>query len=122
MKNEIIVGIGGLILSALTYFAGVQRGLQKEKEERINEVLNKYMGFRKSNFTGGYDGLVKSGVATLKNDQEIRELYKLITQHGERAPLEIKKFKNVNLIFFDYVIENKVDFFKTSVEEIINKI
>ncbi len=81
------------------------------------------MEFRKTNFTGGYDGLLKSGVATLKNDREIRELYTLIIQHGERLPLEIEKFRHINLkIFFDYVIKNKISFFRTPIDEIINKL
>ncbi|MDD5173479.1 MAG: hypothetical protein PHV48_01460 [Candidatus Omnitrophica bacterium] len=123
MKNESIIGIGGIILSALTYFAGVQRGLQKEKRQRINDVFNKYMGFRKSNYTGGYDGLLKSGVATLKNDKEIRELYALIIQHGEKPPLEIEKFRNVCLKkFFDYAIDEKIDFYRVPINEILNRI
>ncbi len=126
MDDKVIIGIGGLIISVLSYFAGVIRtDLKYEKQERdsrIKNVFDKYMGFRKTNYTGGYDGLLKAGVATLKDDREIREVYTLIVKHAERPPLEIGKFDNIDLkAFFDFVIENKIDFLGISIEKILQR-
>lgn len=126
MDDKIIIGIGGLIISVLCYFAGVIRtNLKYEKQERdsrIKNVFDKYMEFRKTNQTGGYDGLLKAGVAILKDDREIREVYERIVKHGEKPPLEIGKFNNIDLkAFFDFVIKNRISFLKTPVEKILEK-
>jgi hypothetical protein len=63
MTNEILIGIGGLILGVLTYFAGVwrteKRHATQDRDARIRLVFERYMGFRRTNYTGGYDGLQK---------------------------------------------------------------
>ncbi len=88
----IIVGIGGLILAVLTYFAGVYRTEKQyksqEKGKRIEDVVNRYMEFRRTNKTAGLDGLQKSGIATLNSDAEIREVVDLIIKYGENDPLQ----------------------------------
>lgn len=47
MPNEILIGLGGLILSALTYFAGVYRTEKRlnkeEKRQRIEAVFNRHL-------------------------------------------------------------------------------
>lgn len=88
----IIVGIGGLILAVLTYFAGVYRTEKQyksqEKGKRIEDVVNRYMEFRRTNKTAGLDGLQKSGIATLNSDAEISEVADLIIKYGENDPLQ----------------------------------
>jgi len=128
VKNEIIIGLGGLLLCALTYFAGVwrteKRYLQEEKSDRMDAVFNRYMEFRKTNRTGGYDGLLKAGIATLESDAEIRELTKKIVAHAEMHPLggEAGPLNEVDLkIFFDYASREGVNFHRTSLEEVIEK-
>lgn len=53
MTTEILIGIGGLLLSVLTYFAGVHRTEKRlskdERNTRIQKVLDKYMNFKESN-------------------------------------------------------------------------
>lgn len=129
MNTEILIGLGGLILSVLTYFAGVHRTerrlLKKERDNRIRTVFNRYMEFRESNYTGGLDGLKKAGIATLTTNEEIYELFELITKHGERHPLSNDKevIEKVGLKkFFDYAIEHGVDFLRIPVGEIIREI
>ena len=55
MRNELIIGLGGLLLSVLAYFAGVYRTEKRyksqDKEKRLDKVLNRYMDFRKTNKT-----------------------------------------------------------------------
>jgi hypothetical protein len=91
MKTEFIIGIGGLLLAVLTYFAGVwrtgRRLSREDREKRVQRVFQKYMGFRSSNYTGGYDGLKKAGIATLASNNEIDELFHLIIAYGEAHPL-----------------------------------
>ena len=128
MTSEILIGLGGLLLSVLTYFAGVQgtqkRPSKKERNTRIQKVLDKYMGFRRSNYTSGIDGLQKAGAATLMSDDEVRELIDLIIKHGDANPLGNKAhlFDTIDFKrFFDYVANNRIDFFDTRVEDVLEK-
>jgi len=130
MKNEIIISIGGLLLSALMYFAGVfrteRRYKKQEKEKRIENVLNKYMEFRRIGETAGLDGLERAGVGMLKNDEEIREVVTLILQHGETDPLQRPFFQmdKIDLrVFFEEVRKRKLDFFNSKeITTLIDKI
>jgi len=118
MKSEIIIGIGGLLLSALTYFAGVYRTelryKKKAKEKRIENVVNRYMEFRKANETAGLDGLQRAGVGTLKDDAEIREVVNIIMKYGETDPLQrpAVQIDGIDLkVFFDEATKKKLNFF-----------
>ena len=68
MSNEILLGIGGLILIVLTYFADAYRTKRQlsnlDREARIRIVLDTYMRFCRTNKTNGLDGLQKAGIAT----------------------------------------------------------
>lgn len=129
MTNELLIGIGGLILSVLTYFAGVSRTENRhttqDREARIRRVFERYMEFRRTNYTGGYDGLHKSGISTLASNEEITELMNLIVAHGEAHPLGSDHevvFKSVNLLqFFRFAAEKRVNFITTPVERVINE-
>jgi hypothetical protein len=105
MTNEILVGIGGLVLSVLTYLAGIwqtqRRHRKADREVRVRRVFDKYMDFRRTNYTGGYDGLQKAGIATLGSNEEVRELIELIVAHGEAHPLgsgHATVFQNMDLL------------------------
>ena len=118
MKNEIIIGIGGLLLAVLTYFAGVyrteRRYKKQAKEKRIENVINRYMEFRKTNETAGLDGLQRSGVGTLKDDKEIREVVDTILKYGETDPLQrpALEMDGIDLkVFFEEAAKKKLNFF-----------
>jgi len=127
MSNEILIGIGGLILSVLTYFAGVSRTKKQlsvqDREERVCRVLDKYMEFRRTSNTSGLDGLQKAGIATLESNAEVTELLNRIVAHGEHHPLgsdHATVFLGVDLPrFFRYAAQNRVNFFRTSIEQVI---
>ena len=126
MKNEIIIGLGGLILLVLTYFAGVwrteSRHSQLDKRERMDAVYKSYMSFRHSGKTAGHDGLQKSGVATLVTDKEIRELADRIMAHGEADPLERQSglLDSIDLKkYFDYAARERIKFLTVKVEDVI---
>jgi hypothetical protein len=90
MSNEVLIGIGGLILSVLTFFAGMwlteRRHGTQDREARIRRVFDTYMGFRRRLQTGSCDGLQKAGIATLRSNDEIEELMRLLVAHGEGNP------------------------------------
>lgn len=127
MTSEILIGIGGLVLAALTYFAGVRRTENRlykvDQNERIQKVFDRYMEFRRTNYTAGLDGLQKSGVAILESDEEIRELINLILKHSENNPLgNPSLFNKVNLkIFFDYAAKERVNFLRNNIDDFIKK-
>ena len=74
------------------------------------------MDFRRTNNTGGYDGLQKAGIATLASNHEIRELVELVVAHGEAHPLgsnHATVFENVDLLkFFSFAVEKRIDFLR----------
>ena len=127
MTNEILIGVCGLVLSVLTYFAGVwrteRRHDKEDREARVRNVFDKYMECRRSNFTGGYDGLQKAGIATLASNQEVEELIRLVLAHGEEHPLGSNNetvFYGVDLLkFFRFAAEQRVNFHTRPVDEVL---
>ena len=128
MTAEVVIGLAGLVLSILTYFAGVRRTEKRlrveEKQNRIRGVFEKYMEFRRRNYTAGFDGLQKACAVTLASDSEIRELADLIVKHGENDPLDRKsgQYSSVDFkAFFDYAVEERVNFLRTPVAEVVER-
>ena len=129
MTVGILIGIGGLVLSVLTYFAGVWRTEKRlnreDRETRIRSVFNQYMAFRRRNYTSGLDGLLKAGAATLNSHDETLELIDRIKRHGEKNPLgqrQLHLFEGVDLkTFFDYAAEHRINFFQASLEQVIEE-
>lgn len=128
MNNEILIGIAGLVLSVLTYFAGVwraeRRQAKQDKGQRTDRVFNAYMDIRNRNKTAGHDGLLKSGVATLSSDAEIRELADRIMDYGEKDPLERKSglIDNVDLkMLFKYAAKERINFLRVQLADVIEQ-
>jgi hypothetical protein len=127
MTSELLIGLGGLVLAALTYFAGVWRTERRHRADdraaRIRRVFDQYMQFRRTSLTVGYDGLLKSGVATLASNAEAQELVALIAAHGEAHPLGPNRdtvFHGVDLLkLFKYAADKRVDLMRTPIEEVI---
>jgi hypothetical protein len=107
MNNEIIIGIGGLILSALTYFAGVyrtERCYERERrEKRIDDFVNTFF----SQYKGAgvvIEILIPSGINNLHTDEEIKSalenlrnrlgFHPLRNWNGEIEAIGYKKFLN----------------------------
>jgi hypothetical protein len=78
-----------------------------------------------TNYTGGYDGLLKAGVATLGSNGEITELLDFGRAHGEANPLGSDCetiFKDVDLLrLFRFSAERRINFITTPVERVINE-
>ncbi|MDF9392560.1 MULTISPECIES: hypothetical protein [Methylococcus] len=128
MSNELLLSIGGLFISVLTYFAGVQRTeahhRMKDRGVRIDRVINVYLEFDTKHKASGLDGLLKSGIATLETDAEIREVGRSVRAHGKQNPLSLESgiLDNVNLKkFFDYAARESVNFYITEVSDVVEK-
>ena len=127
MSDEFLIALGGLILSVLTYFAGVWRTERRHKtqdsEARIHRVFQEYMKFRRSNYTGGYDGAQKAGAAMLQTNDELLSFAALVVGHGEMHPFgtdHATVFEGVDLLkFFRYAAEKRVNFLTTPIEQVI---
>jgi hypothetical protein len=80
---EIALTIGGLLLSLLTYFAGVRRGRRYREEDlaaaaehdadhRIDRVVQRYALLVRTDQAGALHGLLVAGVKNLRSSDEIR--------------------------------------------------
>jgi hypothetical protein len=112
MKNLFLPALVAVVSALLTYRltrkATIRDLSKEERERRIRRVFDRYMSALGK--TGGYDGLVKAGVATLKSDDEIRELIQLIIGHGELTPIgSIPDDVSLKKVF-DYAAAKRIDF------------
>ena len=127
MPSEILLTIGGLLLSVATFFGGVwwtnRRHAKEDRQARILRVVDRYMEFRRSNFTSGLDGLQRSGIAMLSSNEEVREVARLIMAHGEPNPLgsnEENLLKDVDLlILFKFAAATRHNFLMGRLEDLI---
>ncbi len=116
MSVEITIALGGVILSVLTYFAGVHRTEKRlnkqESIDRIDAAVNQYLELRRSGRDSGWSAALKSGFANLESDTEIREAARIIEGHGEKSPISTKEnIDAVNLkVLFEYVAKNQLGF------------
>ena len=80
---EIALAIGGILLSLLTYFAGVRRGKRYREEDRtaaaehgadhrVDRVVQHYALLVRTNQTGALHGLLVAGIKNLRSSEEIR--------------------------------------------------
>jgi hypothetical protein len=107
--------IGGLVLSVLTYFAGVSRGKKYRQEDldaqaareageagrdadrRINEVVQRYVDLFQNNRTGALHGLLVAGIKSLRSSQEIRMARDQATAQTGRDPLRQYSVEDADL-------------------------
>ena len=80
---EIALAVGGLLLSVVTYFAGVRRGkryrdedraaaAEHEADHRIDRVVQRYTLLVRTSQTGALHGLLVAGVKNLRSSGEVR--------------------------------------------------
>jgi hypothetical protein len=107
--------IGALILSVLTYFAGVSRGKKYRKEDmaaaaareaavasreadrRIDDVVQRYAGLARENKTGGLHGLMIAGIKNLRSHEEVHLARERATAQSGHDPLRQYALDGVNL-------------------------
>ncbi|MCX6992647.1 MAG: hypothetical protein NT011_05810 [Kiritimatiellaeota bacterium] len=116
MTIEIIIGIAGVVLAVLTYFAGVQRTKQQyeqdDVESRINRLVDAYHSDASKYRYYPLRRLINSGVLLLRSDKEIREACRRLELRNSRSPLEphAEALSNVDLhVFFQAIKEYKLN-------------
>ena len=133
MKNEILIGLGGLVLSVLTYFAGVIRTKKQfakdDRGNRIDRVVEHYVRLSQAHQNNGLHGLIQAGIGNLKSDKEIRETCTRIIKHGEHSPCAALKsdYDRINLyLFFQELSKKDRHFFGSGnlnqlIQDVLNK-
>lgn len=138
MTDQVLIGLVGLVLSVLTYFAGVRRAemrhareerarqlrhAQEDRARRVRQVIETYMEFRRSNETGGCDGLQRAGIATLASNAEVQEVIDLILAHGEKHPFgsdHERVFQGVDLLkFFKFAADHRINLTRVEIQNVI---
>jgi len=105
---EIALTIGGLLLSLLTYWAGVKRGKRYREEDlaaaaehdadhRIDRVVQRYALLGRTNQTGALHGLLVAGVKNLRSSDEIRWARERVTAQTGNDPLRQYSLVGVDL-------------------------
>jgi hypothetical protein len=105
---EIALAIGGLLLSVLTYFAGVRRGKRYREEDRaaaaehdadhrIDRVVQRYAVLVHTKQTGGLHGLLVAGVKNLRSTEEIRLARERATAQTGNDPFRQYSLHGVSL-------------------------
>jgi hypothetical protein len=129
MTDQVLIGLAGLMLSVLTYFAGQWRAEMRHardnRGERIQRVVDAYMGLRRSRppETKGPDGLHRAGIATLKSNAEVQEVIDFIVAQGEDHPLGEEHeadFRGVDLLkLFKYAVDHRTNFLRVQMQDLI---
>ena len=112
MSAEIIIGIGGLLISVLTYFAGVARTERRyksqAKEKRIDDFVNTL--FSEYRDDGQVIGLlISSGINDLQNDDEIKNALEKVRNRLSFHPLRNwnNEIESIGYkTFFNYIVKN----------------
>src|SRR5262245_14469456 len=105
---EIALAIGGLLLSLVTYFAGVRRGKRYREEDltaaaehdadhRIDRVVQRYALLVRTSQTGALHGLLVAGVKTLRSAEEVQLARERATAQTGIDPLRPYSLDHVNL-------------------------
>jgi hypothetical protein len=135
MTPEILIGLAALVVSALIYFAGVQRGirqaraqqtheekLERERNERqlASKVADEYVALVRNSRDAGPHAMVTLGLHGLKSDTLIRQAIHEMEVRTGRNPWggEEQHVHGLDLVeFFRLAAENQVNFFESTVEQ-----
>lgn len=86
LTTGIIISIAAIIISALIYFARVQREklyrAKEEKKKRINSVVDRYRDQVVKHISAGLIGMQRSGVLGLLSSEEVEEVFSIIENEG----------------------------------------
>jgi hypothetical protein len=132
-----LIALFAIVIMVLLYFAEVQRRkIQErqrvqheqtmERDKRLHDLKTKmvdeYVDRARKFIIDGPHSLARLGLEQLESDQRIREAIKEMSVRSGRdvwGRYE-EHIRNIDLAeFFKYVREHKVDFNKTSIEEMV---
>ena len=102
------MAIGGLLLSVVTYFAGVRHGkryrdedraaaAEHETDHRIDRVVQRYALLVRTSQHGALHGLLVAGVKNLRSSGEVRLARERATAQTGINPLRQYSLDGVNL-------------------------
>jgi hypothetical protein len=135
MSDEVLLALVALLVSALIYFAGVQRGARQERarqshEERLErerndrrlaeKVADEYVHLVRNARDSGPHALASLGLQSLGSDALIRHaIHEMKVRTGKNPWAgEESHIEGVDLVeFFRLATENRVNFFSTPVAE-----
>jgi hypothetical protein len=122
---EVAIGIAGIIVGVLTYFAGVRHGRRTADESyqqgQQDKLVDEYVRMARSNYASGVYSLAMLGMEILGTDAAIRNAIQQMQVRTASDPWSGKAavVANVDLVrFFRYVREQKVNFAQRSVEDV----
>ena len=135
MSDEVLIALVALIVSALTYFAGVHRGAKQERARQAHEeklerernnrqlatkVADEYVHMVRNGRDSGPHALAKLGLQNLGSDSLIRDAIHEMKVRTGKNPWQDDEahVEGIDLVeFFSLATENRVNFFSTPVGE-----
>jgi len=131
---EFIIGLGGLVLAVLTYFAGVERGkryrtqdqqirqlerqedhavrLESERENRITKALESYRALVHSTQSSNLNGMLRAGVLSLESSDEVAHACQRIKSEGLTLGIPdtyMTELRDCDLLLFFKLLSQRPD-------------
>lgn len=140
MNDTLIVAVGGIIVSALAYFAGQQRADRRSKKDRAGEsererkeqlralmtkMVDEFVSTVRRHRADGPYALALLGLEALRSDELIREAIAQMKILSASDPWlgQGHHVDDIDLVtFFRIVRQQHVDFAKTTVEEAAKRV
>lgn len=123
---EIALGVIAIVVSIVTYYAGVRHGRRTADESYMqaqqDNLVDEYVDMARRNYSSGVYSLAMLGLEVLGNDPAIRRAIRLMEIRSGTDPWSGKAglIADINLVsFFRYVREHKVNFAQRSVEDVL---
>lgn len=150
MDDSTVIGLAGLVLAGLTYFAGVYHGKGRSSEqqaharelqekdhalqrdlaaatrraESIDRVVASFVQLIRNNQSGGIYAVADSGIATLGSHVDACEALRRMQLEVGHDPVKGQRaeLEGKDLVrFFRYVKEKGLNLSQVSVEQILQK-
>jgi len=97
--DQIVIGIGGIIVAVLIYFAGVQRGKAQRSldacEARINRVVDNFASLDPVHRGLDLAEFIRAGAADLRDNPEVVEAARRIVNRGAHHPIPARIRKQI---------------------------
>ena len=145
MSSTLLVALGALVVGALIYFAGVQRGksyrqedrkardavrieAEEERErqdraQRVRRVVDAYLELVRTAVDTGLNALLRADVRSLRDGGEVREAVESIARRAVKNPLGklAPRLEKVDLReFFGLLESNGLQV--TNLEDVLRKL
>ena len=140
MDYTLLVAAGGVILSVLTYFAGQERADRRHDRDRAEEpererreqrramatkMVDEFVNTVRRHYADGPYALKPLGLEALGSDERIREAIAEMKIRSASDPWSGQghHVQDIDLVaFFRMVREQRVNFAKTTVEEVVRRV